>query len=56
MYDERQLFTANDSGRYAIGGRDNPTFNADGSLELYIQRNSPGKDKESNWLPTTEAR
>jgi len=24
---------------------------ADGGLTLYIQHDSPGKDKESNWLP-----
>lgn len=55
MYDERQLFTANSIDRYAIGDRDNLTFNPDGSLDLYIQRESPGKDKESNWLPAPQS-
>jgi len=27
---------------------------ADGSLALYIRRDSPGSDKESNWLPTAD--
>jgi hypothetical protein len=51
MYDERQLFTANPIDRYAIGDRDALKRNADGSLDLYIQRSSPGGDKEANWLP-----
>ena len=51
MYNDRQLFTANPIDRYAIGDRDKLAFNPDGSLDLYIQRESPGKDKESNWLP-----
>jgi len=51
MYDQRQLFAANPIGRYAIGDRDQLAFNADGSLDLYIQRDPPGPDHESNWLP-----
>ena len=51
MYDRRQLFAANPIDRYAIGDRDKLALNSDGSLDLYVQRDSPGKDKESNWLP-----
>jgi hypothetical protein len=52
MYDQRQLFAANPINRYAIGDRDKLNYNPDGSLDLYIQRESPGKAKEPNWLPT----
>jgi hypothetical protein len=52
MYDERQSFTSNSINRYAIGDRDRLAFNSDGSLDIYIQRGSPGQGKESNWLPT----
>ena len=31
---------------------DMPKYNADGSLDVYLQATSPGRDKESNWLPT----
>src|SRR5262249_30434236 len=51
MYNSRQFFVANPINRYAIGDRDKLKFNDDGSLTLYIQRESPGSDKESNWLP-----
>jgi hypothetical protein len=44
---------ANPIKRYSIGDRTpGVTFADDGSLTLYIQMDSPGKDKESNWLPT----
>lgn len=55
MYDARQLFTANPIDRYAIGDRDKLAFNADGSLDLYIQSETPGKDKEANWLPAPKS-
>lgn len=51
MYNEEQFFAANPLNRYAIGDRDALKYNPDGSLDIYIQRESPGKDKESNWLP-----
>jgi hypothetical protein len=52
LYNDKQLVAANPINRYAIGDRDKLRFNDDGSLDLYIQRDSPGADKESNWLPT----
>jgi len=55
MYDGRQLFTANALGRYAIADRDPLKFNADGSLDLCIRRDSPGAGKESNWLPAPKS-
>jgi hypothetical protein len=51
LYNDRQFFVENPINRYAIGDRDELKFNPDGSLDLYIQHESPGKDKESNWLP-----
>jgi hypothetical protein len=51
MYNSKQFFVANPLDRYAIGDRDQLKFNGDGSLTLYIQNESPGSDKESNWLP-----
>ena len=51
MYDEEGFQVANPLNRFAIGDRDDLKYNADGSLDIYIQHDSPGKDKESNWLP-----
>jgi hypothetical protein len=51
MYNSNQFFVNNPIGRYAIGDRDKLKFNDDGSLTLYVQSDSPGKEKESNWLP-----
>lgn len=56
MYTHPQgYFTESAINRYAIGSElKGLKYNDDGSLTLYLQRNSPGKDKESNWLPTPE--
>jgi hypothetical protein len=52
VYDSQMFQVANPIDRFAIGDRDELAFNEDGSLSLYIQHESPGKDKESNWLPS----
>jgi hypothetical protein len=54
MYGEEMYFVDNPIRRYAIGDRDKLEFNKDGSLDIYIQHASPGKDKESNWLPAPQ--
>jgi hypothetical protein len=55
MYNDKHLLAANPINRYTVGDRDKLQFNIDDSLTLYIQRDSPGTDKESNWLPTPAA-
>ena len=52
MYDRGGFQVKNPINRYAIGDRDKLTYNADCSLDIYVQAESPGPDKESNWLPS----
>jgi hypothetical protein len=51
MYDADYFFVDNPINRYSISARQNLKSNPDGSTDLYIQNESPGKDRESNWLP-----
>jgi len=51
MYNSSWFFVNNPINRYAISPRQNLKSNPDGSTDLYIQKDSPGADKESNWLP-----
>jgi hypothetical protein len=52
MYDaKKRLMVKNSLNRYKIGSADKLKAASDGSTTLYIQADSPGKDKESNWLP-----
>ena len=51
MYDKDYFLVPNSINRYTVSSRDKFKTNADGSVDLYIQHDSPGKDKEANWLP-----
>jgi hypothetical protein len=51
MYDSGYFFVENPINRYSISPRQNLKSNPDGSIDIYIQKDSPGADKESNWLP-----
>jgi hypothetical protein len=51
MYDDGYFFVANPLNRYSISARQSLKASADGSVDLYLQKDSPGADKESNWLP-----
>ncbi len=51
MYHADGFQAANPLSRFAIGDRDELRYNADGSLDIYMHPDSPGPDKESNWLP-----
>jgi hypothetical protein len=45
-------FVPNELNKFTVSPRNALKYNADGSLTLYFQTDSPGKDKEANWLPT----
>jgi hypothetical protein len=51
MYTASYFFVDNPLNRYNLSQRDKFQANTDGSVDLYIQHDSPGKDKEANWLP-----
>jgi hypothetical protein len=51
MYDAGYFFVENPLNRYTLSQRNQLKPNADGSVDLYIQRENPGPEKEANWLP-----
>ncbi|HLA85888.1 MAG TPA: DUF1254 domain-containing protein [Thermoguttaceae bacterium] len=51
MYDDKYFFVPNPLNRYTLSSRSDFKYNEDGSLDLYLQKDSPGKEKQSNWLP-----
>lgn len=51
MYNGEYFFVDNPLNRYTVSSRSKFKTNPDGSVDVYIQNESPGKDKEPNWLP-----
>ena len=56
MYDGDFFFVANPINRYDLAQRDNLVANSDGSVDMYLQAESPGNDKEANWLPAPKGK
>jgi len=56
MYNAQYFFVDNPLNRYTLSQRNALKPNPDGSVDLYIQKESPGPDKESNWLPAPEGK
>lgn len=56
MYDAGYFFVDNPLNRYTLSERDALKKNADGSVDLYLQHENPGPDKETNWLPAPEGK
>ncbi len=54
MYDTDFFFVDNAINRYDVSQRNEFVTNSDGSVDLYIQAESPGKDKDANWLPAPQ--
>ncbi len=56
LYDMDGYLAANPIKRYGVGNMaEELSVAADGSVTVYVQHESPGKDKEANWLPTPDA-
>jgi hypothetical protein len=51
LYDAEGFQVGNSLNRFAVASWMPFKTNADGSLDIYFQNESPGKDKEANWLP-----
>lgn len=54
LYDKEYFLVPNPTNRYALLSRDKFKRNPDGSMDLYVQKQSPGADKQSNWLPAPD--
>ena len=51
LYDPEGFQVANSINRFAVSSWMPFKYDTDGSLTLYVQNESPGGERESNWLP-----
>jgi uncharacterized protein (TIGR03000 family) len=56
MYNGEYFFVENKLNRYTLSERNKLKENEDGSVTLYLQNESPGTEKESNWLPAPKGK
>ena len=56
MYNAKYFFVNNPLNRYTLSSRNKFNENDDGSVDLYLQAENPGPDKEANWLPAPAGR
>ena len=56
MYDADYFFVDNPLNRYTVSPRNDLKYNDDGSIDVYIQNESPANGKGSNWLPCSKGR
>ncbi|MGC1422144.1 MAG: DUF1254 domain-containing protein [Terracidiphilus sp.] len=56
MYDSTYFFVPNSLNRYTVSSRDKFVSNPDGSVDIYIQAQSPGGSKVANWLPAPKGK
>jgi hypothetical protein len=50
MHDTQYFLVANPINRSSISPRQNLKANPDGAIDIYVQKETPAADKESNWL------
>lgn len=56
MYNAEMFFVDNPLSRYNVSSRSKFKENDDGSVDVFIQHDNPGADKEANWLPAPSGR